>query len=157
MGTTTRKRAGTIAYQLYLYVVLFLGYPLLLAVLFALSFLESPGHPFAQIIAAVLLTLFGLALVLGERKSQAVVYPHLPPYGVALFVSRASFFFWIGIGLCGIVAAQLLWPEDATWLNILFWTADGMVIYGPLLVSICGFWSPRRRKARSKESSPDAR
>src|ERR1051326_2539651 len=77
--TTTRKRAGEIAYALYLYVVMFLGYPLVLAVLFALSFLESPTHPFAQIIAAVLLTLFGLAIVLGERKSQAVVYPHLPP------------------------------------------------------------------------------
>lgn len=157
LGSASKKLAGEIARQLYLYVVLFLGYPLLLALLFALSFLESPTHPFAQIIAALLLTLFGLLLVLGERKSQAVMYPHLPPYGVALFLSSASSFFWIGIALCGIVAAQMLLPEDATWLNILFWAAEGMVIYGPLLVSICGFWLPRRRKVRSKQSSQDAR
>jgi hypothetical protein len=124
--------------------VLFLSGPLITGLFFALSRQESLANPIAEIIFALLFTLFGLALVLGTRQIQVRMNPAAPRRGLALLFSKRGRFFWIGTALCAIAAAQMALHTYANWLSILFWVVAGAVVLWPFARGL--FKLLRRRK-----------
>lgn len=125
--------------------LLFSG-PLIAGFFFALSRQESLANPIAEIIFALLFTLFGLALVLFTRRIQMGMDPAAPHRGLALLFSKMGKLFWIGTALCVIAAAQMAVHAYASWLSLLFWVVAGYAVLAPFIRGLFKFLLRRLRR-----------
>jgi hypothetical protein len=119
-----------------LFFIFFLAGPLIAGFFFSLSRMEPASYPIAEIIFALLFTLFGLLPLLVAHRFQLGRTLNPPRRGLGLFISKGGYTFWQGTALCAIVAAQIALPAYAQDISILFWVVVGCLVLWPFLATL---------------------